>query len=322
MLHRACRVGELSMLTNRDGKPSGGTYGFLKSLHAELLRHHSQSCVVVFDGGISKRRRELYPDYKGSRARDKSDPLYEEIVDPDKLAFRKSFNYQRASLNYILPRLNIPVVRLPGWEADDLIYRIAHKHPVAGTTVILSDDEDYFQMVRDWTSDTDPSVKYHVVLYRPMKGELITASNKSTILGFPGEEHQLRRAGIGDGSDKIKGIAGVGEKTMDDALLMYTGSLEYPFDDFILHCMSHPSKRVRKISDEYHIIHRNYELMLLDYEEYTDETYKRVSDQLQTASPNLHEAKEFLTDMDIFSIVKEFHIWVTPFQRLSKIDSK
>lgn len=325
MLHRACRAGDLGSLTNHEGKPSGGLMGFMKSLHGELIRHNAKKCVVVFDGGISKRRREMYPPYKGHRGRSKDDPHYEEESDPvkraEKEAYRKAFSYQRASISLLLSKLRVPVVKVPGWEADDLIFRIARfrAHSVPGNTIVLSDDEDYYQMIHKWQEpdgEEDP-LNFNVMLYRPMKSEMVTTANVDLILGFPHAQHILRRSGIGDSSDKIKGIKGVGYETMDLALLGYSGSIDYPFEDFIFYCSNHYSKRVRKIADEFEIIHRNYELMQLEWEQYTDETRKIVADQLRTRDSNLHEAKEFLTNMDIFSIVKDFHQWVVPFQRLS-----
>ncbi len=284
----------------------------MKSLHSTLHRFKAERCIIVFDGGISDRRRELYPRYKKSY-RSAGDPFYSP-PDDDKVTYVTNFDAQIRYLRFALKRMKVSVVQLRGWEADDVIYRIAHIHADPGITYVISDDQDYFQMVKKWNED---GKVFNVILHRAMKDITISAATFDDVVGHPQSQHLLRRTIIGDSSDKIEGINGVGPVTLDKIFSTYTGPVEYPFEDFILYCADQKSETIQKISDDFGAIIRNYELMAFDYEEYTDDAQKSVIKQLQPfGEPDLHKAKQFFAELDIFSISNNFHQWVVPFQRL------
>jgi 5'-3' exonuclease len=322
LLHRCMRAGDLGKLHNRYGKPTGGVMGFLKSTQKTLRTYSITRCITVFDGGISSRRRFLYPEYKGAKYREPDDPLFLENDDPERALYHEEFAQQRRYLQLLLKLLGIYVVRLRDWEADDLCYRIAkYYNRQPGVVYLVSDDQDYFQAVYDWsTRHSDGAIDCGSLrLYRPIADELITEHNFSAIVGHRIEQHLLYRAIVGDGSDKIKGVAGVGGGWMRKIFEEYKGSTVYPFEDFFLFCMEHRTRTVRKISEQLDVVLRNYELMNLDLEPYPIEVEQQVTSILtEDLGVDLGEVRKFLVQLELSSILSQYAQWVIPFQRLTK----
>jgi len=321
LLHRCMRAGDLAQLRNRHDKPTGGVMGFLKSLRKILIEQQVNVCTVVFDGGISQRRRALYPEYKGSKYRTPEDPLYEEPdPDPEKSQYRRDFSRQRTYLQHVLPLLGTRVVRIVGWEADDLCYRIASKyHERPGSVLLVSDDLDYVQAVNEWRSrEPDVGDQYgSLSVLRPIHDEHITESNFRFLVGHDLSHHLLWRAIVGDGSDKIRGVEGVGKGWLRKIFDAYHGPTAYPFEEFIVWCFEHKTKTVRKIADQLDVVLRNYELMAFHLEPYPDGTASQVQNLLDApVEADIVKVKYYLTELDLFSITDQIHHWITPFQRL------
>lgn len=217
MVRRAFHV--MEDLTDPAGNPTGGIFGFLNSVRTTIQALAPDRVVVVFDGGSDPWRLALLPTYK-----DRSDK------DPEKEAERKrqgaAVAWQVRELrNKLLPYLGIPFLCLPETEADDLIY-VARERVISTFgihTVVVSGDKDFYQMVRGDTSVFDPMDKKPS---RPMEGPpLITSENFTKHTGMLHPRQFLDfRALIGDKSDRIPGIPGVGEVTAKAALAKF-GSL-------------------------------------------------------------------------------------------------
>jgi len=309
LLHRCMRAGDLGTLRNRYGKPTGGIYGFLKSLQSVLSDNSVERCYTVFDGGVSTRRREIFPGYKGRKWRELDDPFYEERDETDK-QFDRDFRVQQAYLKRILRKLGVRVIQLEGWEGDDLIYRISTLHAPEGIVYIVSDDKDFFQVPTDYT-------EVSIQLIRPIAGQHITEATFDLVVGYPQEEFFLRKAVNGDGSDKIPGVDGVGSGTLNKIFNEGAPVCPYPFEDFFSFCADHRSKRVQRISDQRNVVIRNVELVDLEMELYSDKIAQEVQEKSEIVDAvDINEVKSFLTDMDMFTIVKILHWWVLPFQRL------
>jgi len=318
-LHRCMRAGDLAGLRNRHGKPTGGLMGFLKSMQKTLTQLNAQRAVVVFDGGISTRRRSLYPQYKGAKYREPDSEFFEPM-DEERAQYAKDFSKQGQYLRHALGLLGVRCVKLLGWEADDICFRIAeHYNKQPGSVVLVSDDKDYLQAVHTWRSrEPDSEEQYgSISVCRPIADELVTYANFRHLVGHEIGHHLLWRAIEGDGSDKIRGIHGVGKGTLKKIFAEYDGNTRYPYEDFVLWCMEHRTKTVRKIADNFDVLHRNYELMALEQEPYPVEVSDKVKSVLEApVETDIAAIKYFLTEMDLFSITKYLHKWIVPFQRL------
>jgi DNA polymerase-1 len=185
-----------------NGRPSGAIFGFLKSLHSNIFRFQVDSLVVVFDNGRSKFRKDILPDYKGSRKKLGMD--YE------------SLQSQKQAIRRYLKLLGVPVVYdkefIHNYECDDYIALLAYAYQ--GKKLILSSDKDFCQLI-------SPDCK----IISPSKDSLITTHNCFSIMGYSPEECVDYLTLTGDSSDNIPGVPGIGPKKARDFLGSY-GSIE------------------------------------------------------------------------------------------------
>lgn len=310
LLHRCMRVGAVANLTNRHGKPTGGFFASVRSIHGALTTNHIDTAYIIFDSGISARRRELWPGYKGARYREPGDPYYAP-PDPEHEKYLKKFRLQRAMLEYILPKLGMRVVRIKephGWEADDLIYALTFLVP-SKHILIISDDKDMYQMVME-TSQS------YVHVIRPIAKKHLTPSTFEPIVGHPQHEDLLRKAILGDPSDDIPKVPGCGGKGVDEIFAEGAPACLYPFEEFFMWCMDHRLKKVRAIADNMDLVLTNYELMDLSYEDTqpAHDSLRRII--YQPVSVDLPTVRRFFTELDLLSIVRDLHSWGIAFQRL------
>lgn len=315
MLHRSMKVSEVAELENHQGNPTGGIYGTLRSLHATLCRFRARKCIVVYDGGISKRRRRLFPEYKGARYRDRDDPLFEPM-DEKMAEYVEKFDWQRIRLLWLFPRLGVHVLRLPGWEADDVIAALCAYYEelkVQHLIHIMSDDKDMLQLVRETDTIT-------VNVYRAIAKQLVTVNNFEQIFGCDQQTYELRRIILGDpGSDNISGIDKVGKKTIKD-MSEEAGFIPYNWPFIELHdfCAQHENWRVRLIADSIDIVMRNNDLMCLSLEDWSELWPIFQKELCKSIEIDMLAVQRLLTKLDMFSILEEFHTWLVPWQRLVK----
>ena len=202
MLHRAAHVKELSILRSSWGASTGGALGVLRGIHDTLDRFPlCDRVVLVFDGGISQRRRKIYPNYKVREAVDVAEHA----------AYMTMFRENRDLLQSLAPTLGVRSVELKHREADDLIGLLATKAENQGElVVIVSDDKDMYQLV-----------SRNIWVYRPMAQQVVRIDTFPGVTGGITWGHWLLyRATTGDASDRIPGIEGVGEKTAHTAVIL------------------------------------------------------------------------------------------------------
>ncbi|MCG8434621.1 MAG: hypothetical protein MJA83_11370 [Gammaproteobacteria bacterium] len=298
ILHRCMHVPQLRMLSTKDGKPTGGTFGVLKSIRSTVgeMREINR-VIVVFDGGHSERRKKLYPKYKVRESKDD--------VDPDGLTYSKKFSMQINYLTYLLPRMGVKVVRLRKREGDDVVSLLA-REIVDPLKIVSSDDKDMFQLV---------SKDVHV--WRPLASQRLSLSNFEEEIGYPPHWYLLRRSVLGDSSDKISGVPGVGEKTVDTVLDDCDDIGQYPFDGFFETAMSFSGKRYQAIFENIDVVLRNYELMDMTREEFTEEEKSKAL-QIATGRTSLEltKVKDMFVSLEFYSMIDDFYQWITRFQLL------
>jgi DNA polymerase-1 len=183
------------------GEPTAGTYGFTSILLSLLEKDKPEYLAVAFDTGRTFRD-DLFPEYKATRAKMPEDlrPQIERIRE-------------------VVRAFRIPVLEAEGFEADDVLGTIARQAEWEGTQVlILSGDRDLLQLVDDRVSVRLPGRSLSESSdYDPGKFE--------REWGFPPLKLIDYKALVGDKSDNIPGVRGVGEKTATDLLQKY-GSLD------------------------------------------------------------------------------------------------
>ncbi len=200
-------LGEQRMV-NSKGENTAIAYGTQDFIRRLVERHQPEAIAWVEDAGLSFRH-ELYPAYKATRER----------LDP---AQQADFDTGVARTREILRAFRIPVLAKDGFEADDVIGTVAVKAAAQGVeVVIVSGDKDFMQMVRPGISVLNP---WHG---RPGRSteKWYDATNAAERLGVPAERVTDYLALLGDASDNVPGVRGIGEKTAH-ALVARWGSVE------------------------------------------------------------------------------------------------
>ncbi|MDR3277366.1 MAG: DNA polymerase I, partial [Oscillospiraceae bacterium] len=195
----------IRQLTTRDGAPTNGVYGFLAILQKLLADESPDAVCVAFDTRAPTFRHAMYGGYKSSRT-----------GMPDDLAV------QLPVLKDVLDAMRVPRYELPGWEADDLIGLFARRCEERDwECVIVTGDKDSLQLVTELTR-----VKH--VKSRMGQTETIDYTVPVFVEEYGFEPPKLvdLKALMGDKSDDIPGVRGVGEKTAMELVRQYGGIAE------------------------------------------------------------------------------------------------
>ena len=183
-------------LINSKGQNTSAAYGFTNSLLKLIEDHSIEHAAVVFDEGEENTfRKEMYEDYKANR-----DPPPDELL--ENIPYIKE----------IVKGLDIPVLEVPGVEADDVIGTLARQAEGDGAdVVIVSPDKDFKQLLSDKVS-----------IYKPAKGdqdfEIKTGETFREEYGLDPAQFVDMLALMGDSSDNVPGVYGIGEKTAQKLL--------------------------------------------------------------------------------------------------------
>jgi DNA polymerase-1 len=188
------------------GEPTAGTYGFTSILLSLLEKDKPQYLAVAFDTGRTFRD-DLYPEYKATRAKMPED-----------------LRPQIDRIREVVRAFRIPVLEAEGFEADDVLGTVARQAATEGTdTLILSGDRDLLQLIDDKVSVRLPG--------RSLSDSTdYDAARFTEEWGFPPLQLIDYKALVGDKSDNIPGVPGVGEKTATGLLQQY-GSLDSIYEN-------------------------------------------------------------------------------------------
>lgn len=189
-------------LTNSAGEPTGAMYGVLNMLRSLIMQYKPSHVAVVFDAKGKTFRDELFESYKSHRP-----PM------PDDL------REQIAPLHEMVEAMGLPLLVVSGVEADDVIGTLARQASQKGIPVLISTgDKDMAQLVEP-----------NITLINTMNNTILGPQEVEEKYGVPPELIIDFLALMGDSSDNIPGVPGVGEKTAL-ALLQGIGSLEKIYD--------------------------------------------------------------------------------------------
>jgi DNA polymerase-1 len=186
-------------MKTKDGVPSWAIHGFFSSLFDQIERQKPDMIVVCFDLPQPTFRHEKYEQYKANR---------KEM--PDELAV------QWPLIKEGVKTFEIPLLEIPGFEADDLIGTLAKSGEAQGYKVIvLTGDRDAFQLV----DGEDTSIEIHLTT----KDGLINCGRQEVFerMGVWPEQIVDFKALCGDSSDNIPGVKGIGEKGAQQLLGTY-----------------------------------------------------------------------------------------------------
>ena len=188
-------------MVNPDGVHVGGLGGFFRSLGALIRQIDPTQVYVVFDGaGSANNRKNIIPEYKSGRdlQRITNWDAFDDKQDED-----DSKVDQMIRVIQYLKTLPVKTVSIDKVEADDIISylsKVVIKDP-KDKAFIVSSDKDFIQLVSD-----------NVIVYRPMEKEYYTEQTVIDKYKMSPKNFLLHKTLLGDNSDKIKGVKGLGEK--------------------------------------------------------------------------------------------------------------
>ena len=211
-------------LTTSRGENTSAAWGIVNFVQRLMQTHRPDYLGWVHDSGLSFRHKR-YPAYKATREK-----LTEEL--------QSDFDRGMERISAILDAHNIPILSLQGYEADDVIGTLARQGVEAGLNVIVvSGDKDFQQLVRPG-----------VWLLNPGRGgpanveeQWVGVENGSDRLGVPPALVTDYLALVGDSSDNVPGVKGIGEKTAQELVNSF-GNL----DNILAHAAELTKKRPRE----------------------------------------------------------------------------
>jgi DNA polymerase-1 len=185
-------------LTRSDGTPVAAVYGFVTMILKLMQDHPADAMAVIFDAGRQTFRNRIYPQYKAHRP-----PAPEDLVP------------QFPLVRDATVALSLPSIELADYEADDLIASYTRAARAQGMeVVIVSSDKDLMQLIGDGVS-----------MYDAMKSKPIGAQQVMEKFGVTPDKVRDVLALIGDTSDNIPGVPGIGPKTAAE-LIQEFGTVE------------------------------------------------------------------------------------------------
>jgi len=284
---------------NDNGVPVGGLTGFLRSLAYAIREVNPTRVIVVYDGqGGSQRRRKIHPEYKANRKPGKRITRWDafknasEEKDAMKIQFSRLIEY--------LDFLPINVISIDKIEADDTIAYIAHTLLDEDVT-ILSADQDFLQLVDE-----------RITVWSPTKKKFYTPRMVEADYGVPAHNFLMYKVLMGDKSDNIEGVKGLGPKKLPkivpDLLTQTTLDL-----DFILeHAGKGEEPMHKKISESEIQLRLNEELMDLKNPPISGELKLQIA-RLIEAPINLLSRNDFImmySDDQLGNAIKAPDLWL------------
>lgn len=300
---------------NPTGTHVGGFVGFLRSLGYVTRIFDPTRVIVVWDGkGGSGNRQNINPNYKAQRATSRITHwgLYDTKEEETEALIGQLFRVQ----DYLdcLPIHQIMIEKL---EADDIIAYLskrASRSQVKKVTIVSS-DKDFLQLVDDT-----------VEVYAPIKKKTFTKSNVIDEIKVLPQNYNLVKALLGDSSDNLPGVKGLGIKTILSEWKSFTYDPNASLQDVWDHCetqmeLEKPKKIFAKILHSFDKVVDNFAMMDLHQTQLDESEIDYVTEIMKSPIPDLQTgAFLHLLDQDkIEGITKNTDTWLENFRGLTTV---
>ena len=223
-------------LTTKDGRHTSAIFGFMNSLFKLLRDENPDYIAVVLDCKEPTFRHKLYTEYKATREK-----MPDELVE------------QLEPLYEVISHTNIPILKKPGYEADDIIGTLVKKAEQAGlVTYMVTGDKDMMQLVSETTFMYSPGNRFKpTTIYDKIKVKEKWGVGPDGIIDM--------LALVGDTSDNVPGVDGVGPKTAKKLLDQYKD-----IETILEHADEAKNKRVREgLHNGRDLVHLSRELVTI-----------------------------------------------------------
>lgn len=272
----------LPPLTSSDGTPTGAIYGFLQMLLSVIQKHDPEYIVCSLESTTPTFRHEMNIDYKANRKE----------TEPD-------LKVQIEIIIDLINQLNIKTLQKDGFEADDVIGTFANKNFDRFERIdILTGDRDLLQLVNQKIVVMMPG--------RPFNN--ITVFDEKIFeekFCFSVDRYVLYKALIGDSSDNIKGIPGIGPKTATEIVKKFEdiNSLLANLDDL-------PTRIALSIQENQSILRQSFELSQIRF----DVDLDLEIEFCKLSTMRVHKLRDFMTKFEFRSLATKINKFIDWFE--------
>lgn len=255
-------------LYTSDGTPTQATYGFFRAFKKIMDDFQPTNIIVAWDSKGPTFRNEMYTEYKATRSAPPSDLFV-----------------QKEHIQKILDAMGVCQMAKPGYEADDVIAAIAQKFRTDYQIVLVCPDKDMYQLMGK-----------NLLVFDPFKNRLFDQAEYEQELGFPTEKLPFYYALLGDASDNIPGVHGIGKKGALDLVVQFDS-----LDDLYKNMDKVEKERTRKsLLEHKDDAYLSYQLFLL--KPFDPEVPENC---MEFNAEQWHQAATLFTQLEFFSFVKK-----------------
>jgi len=318
-LNSFIRVFSAVPLVNDDGEHIGGYIGFMRSIAAIIRQFKPTRCIIVFDGkGGSARRKKMHSGYKEGRSMSTRFNRREDVGEQTVEEEIASMRLQMSKLSEYLQCLPVTIMSIDNIEADDTIAYLATEvfRPKGSEVIIMSDDKDFIQLINEKTS-----------VWRPVEKKYYTPKEVNDRFGVPSHNFIHYKVFMGDGSDNIKGINGVGIKTLQAKLPLLLEDRTVTLEELLDFCKARQQehKIYRTIVDSEMSMRLNWQLMSLEDLDIASNFKLMIADMAEREIPKLDTfnfKRMFMLDK-AYTAIPNVDTWlVNSFNALSAFSQK
>jgi DNA polymerase-1 len=301
-LNTFIRVFSVIPTTNDDGIHVGGIVGFLRSIGYAINMFRPTRVVIVFDGkGGSTRRRKLYPEYKQNRkTKYRVNRTYDFASQEDE---KQNMMMQLQRVVEYLNTLPITVLSYDNIEADDTRGYVCRQVLTESKITIMSTDKDFLQLANG-----------RIKIWSPTKKKLYDEQTVLDEFGISSHNYIWYRVLDGDKSDNIKGVRGLGLKTIQKKLPFLSENRIVNIDEVIT-----------ELPDSKDVIELNYKLMQLSEVDISGSTKTKIQEKIREPINRLIKykfQKMFLEDK-LYAALPNLNSWLlTNFNQLNHYAEK
>jgi DNA polymerase-1 len=259
---------------SENGEHVGGVVGFFNAMMRLVEKCKPESVIVVWEGEGSNKKRGLYSDYKKNSRPQRLNRYYEDDIP----ATYQNRSFQIKTLISILACAPVCQTYIAGAEADDAIGYLCKYLLKDKNKIIVSSDHDFYQLVDDNTIIWSPTLKSFVDKHKVIER-----------FGIHPNNFCLAKSIVGDTSDNIPGVKGVGYKSLAKRFQKFTESQEYMLYDLVIDSKSMIKKKGPKIFESIcnseDLIKRNNRLVLLDTNNLSISHIKKLESDIENFKP-------------------------------------
>ena len=258
---------------SENGDQIGGVVGFLNNLVNMTERVNPQRVYIVWESGGSKRKRDLFSDYKKGKRPQKLNRYYDQDI-PDTVQNR---NYQVKLLVEILSCFPVTQIYVEDSEADDAIGYMCKYKLHTDENVVISSDHDFYQLLNKKTIIWSPTLKSFVNTSKVLERYNVHPNNFC-----------LAKSISGDSSDNIPGVKGVAYKNLSKYFGKFSLEEDYLIDDFLADARELRENKKLKMLDAIDsaevLIRRNWRLVHLDVNNLAAHQVVKIDEKIENSN--------------------------------------